>query len=160
MSKSNKEAKRKLILMCGEVCFIEELGLRSKEDIEKDRVMHYKGKKQLAICDQITYHHILEACKGGKATVENGALLRYINHQWFNRLPKEQQEVMNKLFQEYKRAHSKECKVELVNNLDLDFEVKAFTFTTEDLEPKKKYDRAKDKRENKKIIKEWEEEER
>lgn len=160
MSKSNKEAKRTLILKYGEVCFIEELGLRSKEDIEQERQKRYKGKKQLAICDQITYHHILEKCKGGKATVENGALLRYINHQWFNRLPKEKQKVMNDLFQEYKRQHSTECKVEYVDKLDLGFEINAFTFTTEDLEQKKKYNRAKQKEEFRKQVKEWEEEER
>lgn len=61
---SNKEAKRKLILKYGEVCFIEELGIRSKEDIEKEKQIRYKGKKQLAICDQLTYHHIIERCKG------------------------------------------------------------------------------------------------
>ena len=49
-------------------------------------------------------------------------------------------------------------KVEYVDNLDLGFKIRAFTFTPEELEPKKKYNRAKDKRENKKIIKEWEEE--
>ena len=158
MSKSNREAKRTLILKYGEVCFIEELGLRSKEDIEQERRKKYKGKKQLAICDQITYHHILEKCKGGKATVENGALLRYINHQWFNRLSKEKQKVMNDLFQQYKRSHSKECIVEYVDKLDTDFVINAFTFTPKDLKPKNKYNRAKAKEEFKKQVKEWEEE--
>ena len=157
MSKSNKEAKRTLIQKYGEVCFIEELSLRTPEEINKERRIRYKGKKQRAICDQLTYHHILEKCKGGKATEENGALLRYINHQWFHRLSKEKQAEINKMFQEYKRQHSTKCTVELVDNLDLDFEVKAFTFTPEDLEPKKKYNRAKDKREYEKIIKEEEE---
>ena len=41
---------------------------------------------------------------GGKATEENGALLRNMNHQWFNRQPKERQEEMNAMFQEYKRT--------------------------------------------------------
>ena len=158
MSKSNKEAKRRLIQKYGGVCFIEELELRTPEEINKERRIRYKGKRQREICDKITYHHILERSKGGKATEENGALLRYINHQWFHRLSKEKQAEINKLFQEYKRQHSKECAVEYVDNLDLGFEVRAFTFTPEDLEPKKKYNRAKDKRENEKIIKEWEEE--
>lgn len=98
--------------------------------------------------------------KVGKTTEENGALLRYINHQWFNRLPKEKQKVINTLFQEYKRQHSQECEVEYVDKLDTDFKVNAFTFTTEDLKPKQKYNRAKDKREFEKQVKEWEEGER
>lgn len=42
--------------------------------------------------------------KDGKATEENGAILRNINHQWFNRLPKEKQEEINRMFQEYKKG--------------------------------------------------------
>jgi hypothetical protein len=157
---SNKEAKRKLILKYGKICFIEELGIRSKEDIDKEKRIRYKGKKQRAICDEITYHHILEKCKGGKATVENGALLRYINHQWLHRLSKEKQAKINELFKEYKRQHSTECTVEHVDNLNLDFEVRAFTFTPEELKPKREYNRAKDKREFEKQVKEWKEEEK
>ena len=43
---------------------------------------------------------------GGKATEENGALLRNMNHQWFNRQSKERQEEMNAMFQEYKRTYN------------------------------------------------------
>lgn len=157
MSK-NKNVKRMLILKYGNICFIEELGLRTKEDIDKERKQRYKGDRQLAICDKITYHHILERCKGGKSTVENGALLRYINHQWFHRLSKEQQSQINELFKEYKQTHSTECTVEYVDKVDTDYEIHAFTFIPEDFRQKKKYNRAKDKRENQKIINEWEEE--
>ena len=62
---SNKGAKRTLIMKYGKKCFIEELGIRSKEDIEEDK-KRYKGKKQKAIMDQLTYHHILEKCKRWK----------------------------------------------------------------------------------------------
>ena len=44
--------------------------------------------------------------KVGKATEENGAILRNINHQWFNRQSKERQAEINQLFQEYKRRFS------------------------------------------------------
>lgn len=110
MSKSNKEAKRTLILKYGAVCFIEELGLRSKEEVKKD-ISRYTSKKQRMIMDGLTYHHIIEKCKGGKATEENGALLRSINHIWFNRLPKEKQEEINKLFQQYKKQHGKQSQI-------------------------------------------------
>lgn len=57
--------------------------------------------------DELTYHHIIERCKGGQTTLENGAILRNINHQWFNRQSKERQTEMNKMFQEYKRNFNK-----------------------------------------------------
>ena len=60
---SNKDAKTKLILRYGEKCFVEELGLRTREEIEEDR-KQYKGKKQRAIMDELTYHHILERSQG------------------------------------------------------------------------------------------------
>ena len=60
---SNKGSKRTLIMKYGKKCFIEELGIRSKEEVEADR-KRYTSKKQRAIMDQLTYHHILEKCKG------------------------------------------------------------------------------------------------
>lgn len=59
---SNKDAKRKLILKYGKKCFIEELEIRTLEDIEKER-KKYTSKKQRAIMDELTYHHIIERCK-------------------------------------------------------------------------------------------------
>lgn len=103
---SNTEAKRKLIMRYGKKCFIEELGIRTKEEVETD-LKRYTSKKQRAIMDELTYHHIIEKCKGGQATIQNGALLRNINHQWFNRLSKEKQNEINAMFQEYKKQKDK-----------------------------------------------------
>lgn len=102
MGNSNRRRKQELIKIYGPKCFIEELGLRKPSEIEEER-KKYKGKKQLKIMDELTYHHILERCKGGKTTLENGAVLRNINHQWFNRQSPERQAEINKLFQEYKK---------------------------------------------------------
>lgn len=158
----NKKIKDRMIKKYGAKCFIEELHLRKPEDIEKEK--RFYGKKQLAIMDQLTYHHIKEKCKGGKATEENGAILRYINHQWFNRLSKEKQAEINKLFQEYKRNFNKsqmrECRVELVDDLDLEIKPAVITFEPKDLfqeiKPKEKYNRAKQRAELKRIQLEWE----
>ena len=60
---SNKGVKRTLIMKYGKKCFIEELGLRTPEEIEKDK-RRYTSKKQRVIMDELTYHHILEKCKG------------------------------------------------------------------------------------------------
>lgn len=60
-----KLVKKRLIERYGEECFIEKLKLR------KDTERVYKGKRQRKRMKQLSYHHILEKSKGGKATVEN-----------------------------------------------------------------------------------------
>ena len=71
--------------------------------LRKDKNKVYKGKKQKEKMKQLTYHHILEKHNGGKATVENGALLSAENHAWFNKQSSQAQAQMNQIFQEYKR---------------------------------------------------------
>jgi hypothetical protein len=61
MSK-NRNAKRTLIMKYGKKCFIEELGIRTLEEVDQER-RRYKSKKQRAIMDELTYHHIVEKCK-------------------------------------------------------------------------------------------------
>lgn len=53
---------------------------------------------------QLTYHHILERRNGGRATIDNGALLSASNHAWFNKQSAARQKAMNEAFQEYKRS--------------------------------------------------------
>lgn len=62
---SNKRAKERLIELYGEECFIEKLHLR------KVREKRYTGKGQMKRMKQLTYHHIRERSKGGRATIEN-----------------------------------------------------------------------------------------
>ena len=142
---SNKQAKEKLIRLYGAECFIEKLHLR--KDTEPRQ---YKSKGQYKRMKQLTYHHILECQSGGKATVENGALLSAENHAWFNKQSKEVQRQINELFQKYKQ--SVECKVELVDELDIRFTVASAIIVPAELE--KKYNRAREKRARKKEVEE------
>ena len=103
-NKKNQKIRKEMIKKYGEKCFIEELHLRDKKEIEKEFRLY--GKKQRKIMDELTYHHIVEKCKGGATTEENGAILRNINHRWFNRLPKEKQAEINELFREYKKNYT------------------------------------------------------
>ena len=100
MSKNNKSIKDRMIKKYGRKCFIEELGLRSPEEIEQDLKRFKKSKRGELMA--LTFHHIKERRVGGEASEENGAILRNINHIWFNRLSKEEQRRINNLFQEYK----------------------------------------------------------
>ena len=100
MSKSNREAREKLIKLYGAECFIEKLHLR-----KDDKPRQYKSKGQYYRMKQLTYHHILERSKGGAATVENGALLSAENHEWFHKQKEPQRQEMNQAFQDYKKGY-------------------------------------------------------
>ena len=142
---SNKRAKERLIQLYGAECFIEKLQLR--KDTEPRR---YTSKGQRKRMKQLTYHHIREKQYGGKATVENGAILSEENHIWFNEQSKEAQRQMNELFQRYKQ--SVECSVEFVDNLETNFSIASVIIVPAELE--KKYNRAKEKRAWKKQVEE------
>lgn len=139
---NNKRAKEELIRRYGAECFIEKLKLR--KDIEPRK---YKGKGQMKKMKQLTYHHIRMKKDGGRATVENGALLSAENHAWFHKQNSQDQAIMNAMFQEYKKQYQ-ECQVVFVDKLNLGFEIKAMEFSIGEKEQKKeKYNRAKEKRE-------------
>lgn len=144
---SNKKAKEELIKFYGAECFIDKLKLR--KDVEPKR---YKGKKQMQRMKQLTYHHIKMKKDGGRATLENGALLSAENHAWFHKQSEQSQAEMNEIFQEYKKQ-SQECSVVFVDDLDLKFQVKVMEFHVDEREQEKpKYNRAKVKREFQKQI--------
>lgn len=143
---SNKRAKERLIQLYGAECFIEKLHLRKDTEPRK-----YTSKRQRKRMKQLTYHHIKERRYGGKATIENGALLSEENHIWFNEQSKEAQKQMNELFQQYKA--SVKCKVEFVDNLDTRFSIASAIIVPSELE-KEHYNRAREKRAWKKQIEE------
>lgn len=138
---SNKKAKEKLIKLYGAECFIEKLKLRQDTEIRK-----YTSKGQRKRMKQLTYHHIKERQHGGKATVENGALLSGENHEWFNKQSKEAQKQMNELFQKYKA--SIECQVEFVDRLEVNSTIVPSIIIPK--EEKQHYNRAKEKQKWKK----------
>lgn len=159
MGKSNKRKKEELIKIYGPKCFIEELGLREPTEIDKER-KRYKGKKQLKIMDELTYHHIIERCKGGPTTLENGAILRNINHQWLNRQSKERQAEINEMFREYKKkfprlqiytaqlttAGIQKTEVIEFEELEEFIEIPAYDITPEDLERYEEYKRERNEK--------------
>lgn len=162
MSKSNKEAKEELIRLYGAQCFIDRLHLRPDSTrIYTGKQLDYMRKHQQQL-KRLTYHHILERCKGGKATRENGALLSEENHRWFNQQSKQAQAEMNNAFQELKRKidEARECKIQLVDEIDVDFEIKTAEISfSDEIRPKEKFNRAKEKRRFEKRVQEDLEEE-
>lgn len=158
---SNIAVKERLIARYGAKCFIERLKLRDTSGLK------YTGSRQYKRMKMLTYHHIKERSKGGKATIENGALLSAENHQWFHQQDRADRERMNNMFQELKRNidnNYTDCQVQLVpeSDITLPFDLDVMTVdidTAGKIKPqkkaKKKYNRAKNKRKTKKLIKRY-----
>lgn len=162
MGNSNKKAKEELIRLYGAECFIDRLHLRPESSkVYTGQQLKYMRKHQHQL-KQLTYHHIKERSQGGRATVENGALLSEGNHRWFNQQSSEAQRYMNDKFQELKAKidNARECKIELVDTLDIGIElnVAEISFSNELKVSKTKFNRAETKKETKQLIKEWEDE--
>lgn len=153
---SNKKAKEALIRRYGNVCFIERLHLRDTSHIK------YTGCGQLKRMKQLTYHHILEKSKGGRATIENGALLSAENHEWFHKQPKQAQRQMDEMFQELKRQIDRqECRVEYVDEVKCPFEATFVEMSIDklgklDVKKIHQQERNKEKQELQRLKKEWE----
>ena len=163
---SNKAVKERLIARYGAECFIERLKLRDTSGLK------YTGKNQYKKMKMLTYHHIKEKSKGGKATIENGALLSAENHAWFHQQDRADRERMNNAFQELKRnidnKNYEECTIKLVpeEEIELPVELNVMTINLENdnqgkpniklqKKAKKKYNRAKTKRKTNRIIKRY-----
>lgn len=145
---SNKSIRKQLEQKYGKECFIEKLHLR-----KENKPVKYTSKGQKKKMQQLTYHHILERSKGGKASIENGALLSSDNHTWFHQQSKERQDKMNQIFQDYKHLVD-ECKVVLVDDLDVPFKIIPTDFVIED-KKQKKYNRAKKKQEDRRMSEDY-----
>ena len=144
---SNKSVKNKLIKLYGAECFIEKLHLRQDK-----KPRHYTSKGQYKRMKELTYHHILEKSKGGKATVENGALLSNENHQWFHKQSASSQGYMNAIFQEYKKQ-ANECKVTFVDFIETPYKIDPIEISVENGRINaKKLNYEKDKRNEKRQL--------
>lgn len=152
---SNKRAKQKLIDKYGSVCFIEELKIRKLPPDTRFQVSKKDWKKM----NQLTYHHIIMKKDGGKATMENGALLKAYNHEWFHKQSLEDQAKMNEMFQEYKRRYDK-AEVEFVDKNGTDFEIKVATFDIDNDKEIHVYNRAKVKEETRRAVNDYYEHEK
>lgn len=122
MSGKNKRAKEELIRRYGAECFIDRLHLRD------DKERKYTGKGQYRRMKQLTYHHIKMRKDGGKANVENGALLSAENHNWFHQQPMARQREMNDMFQELKRELD-HIGIEYVDDLETPIKVNAVSIS-------------------------------
>ena len=106
MSKSNKQAKKRLIRLFGRTDMfvaarvaesLEALGITSYKVFERQK--RYKGKP---ISQQLTFHHLKHRSEGGDRSVENGALIGDTHHQYLHSLDRNEEEIANNLIREWK----------------------------------------------------------
>lgn len=118
----NQKAKNKMIRYYGRICMVEEAGIRK---IPREERMKIKGYKKTD--DMITFHHLVPRRKGGKATPENGALVKDYNHRWLESLPSAEREQVNDKLREFKmsfaqlHAGGKGLEIDDSGTLELDF---------------------------------------
>jgi hypothetical protein len=128
----------------------------------------YTGKKIRQLEKNMTYHHLRHQSEGGRATIENGAIVNELAHRYLHSLPREQEEIINNMFRRYKMTGGimlpteDGLSVQSTFSIDLDFDIdkedcliiEAFDNTPEILEKRNKYNRAKAKRDFKQQVEE------
>ncbi|MGN1327605.1 MAG: hypothetical protein ACI4VQ_06005 [Clostridia bacterium] len=107
MSKNNRSARKELERIYGKGCFFNKAkvaeqieamgGIKTFKVFVQEK--RFKGKP---ISHQITYHHLKHKSEGGKATVENGANVEEVAHQYLHSLPRDQEEIINNMLREFK----------------------------------------------------------
>lgn len=166
-SKNNKRARELLEEMYGKGCMFKRAriaqrieamgGIKTyKKFLQEKRYTLKQIKRYESL---MSYHHLKHREDGGKATVENGAEINSLAHCYLHSLPRHQEEVINNMLRDYK--NSIECKVVLVDDLELPFEIIATEIIPAELEKKKqKYNRAKEKSKFQRELEEIDDDER
>ena len=145
---NNKKTRELLEEKYGHICMLHE-GLKIN-GYSRSKI-NYKGK---SIEQQLTLHHIRPKSKGGETSVENGAVLCRGCHDFLERTTKENRERINNLLKKYK-----ECVVEYGEDFTtgIELDLAEIELTDKELKAQKiKYNRAKEKEQTRKEIRELE----
>lgn len=106
-TKKNKKIRKELERIYGKGCFFDRAKVAERIErmggIKTFKVFvqekRFKGKP---ISTQISLHHLKHRSEGGGTTVENGANVEEIAHQYMHSLPREQEEIINNMLREFK----------------------------------------------------------
>lgn len=169
-SRKNKAIRERLERIYGKGCMfqkahiaqrIEELGgiKTYKQYIQQHK---YTFKKVKKLEETMTLHHLRHRADDGHTSEQNGAVINALAHGYLHSLPRNEEEIINNMLRDYKWRidNGRECKIELVDTLDIGVDIKfaEISFTDEIRPPKEKFNRAKVKQETRNKIKEWEDE--
>lgn len=107
MSGKNRSKRKELARMYGKGCFfnrahiaerIEKMGgIKTFKTFVTEK--KFKGKK---ISHKISFHHLKHKTEGGETSLENGANVEEIAHQYLHSLPRDQEEIINDMLRDFK----------------------------------------------------------
>lgn len=172
---TNKSAKQELERVYGKGCMFKKAHI--EEQIEALRTIktyrrflqetRYTGRKIHLLESNLTYHHLKHRSEGGKSTLENGAVIGELPHRYIHSLSRQEEEIINNMFREYKFKLQggilvptetgidmrDPIQIELeLNGEDGYIEIPAFDTTEQDLQKRRKFNRAKEKRNIQELI--------
>ena len=110
MSKSNRGIKITMRRIYGKGCMFKkakiEQQLKAFPDIKGYRIYTKECRYTLSqIRDKerrITYHHLQHRSEGGSTTIQNGALIGELPHQYLHSLPRDDEEIIAEMLRQYK----------------------------------------------------------
>lgn len=165
--KKNKSVREELERIYGKGCMFKKAKVEEKiESIKTIKTYKkfieekkYTGKIIQIYERQMNLHHLKHKFEGGETSVKNGVVINTLAHRYIHSLPREQEEFINDILREYKRQvdESNECEVITVDDLDVPFTIMPVEFYVDE---RGKYNRAKKKQEDKRLIDKYYEEER
>ena len=163
-SHKNKIIRERLEHIYGKGCMfqkayieqrIEQMGgIKTYKEFLKEHRYTFKKLKKLE--ETMTLHHLKHRSEEGHTSEQNGAVINAVAHSYLHSLPRHQEEIINNMLREHKRRvdNARECKIEFVDTLDIGIKINytEISFSEEIKPPKEKFNRAKEKREFEKRI--------
>lgn len=174
---SNKQARMMLEMIYGKDCMFYKARIADRikkiGGIKTYKTFIVETKYKSRLIDRLkqtmTYHHLEHQFDGGKTDIENGSIVCELAHRYLHSLPRAQEEIVNNMLREYKREFelsggilvpvegSLEIQepviIEIGGKDDEEFEVISLENGSKE-EWKRKFNRAKVKRENRRIAEE------
>lgn len=180
MSSKNRPIREHLEMIYGKGCMFQkafvadrlrQLGVSLTYGTYKKK---YTLNEQKTLERRMTLHHLKHKAEGGPTNIENGAVVSELAHRYLHTLKRQEEERANDMMREWKRDkdngfepfnpdNSEECELQLVPEEEIEFPLELDVMTIQvDKEgikvkgkKKKKYNRAKNKRKTRKLIKRY-----
>lgn len=173
-SKKNKRIRENLERIYGKGCMFQKAciaeaiekmgGIKTYKKFIEER--HYSLKEIRRLEATMTLHHLKHRSEGGPTTEENGAVINELAHRYEHALPRHHEEIINNMLRDYKHRVIRDGRqydlipLRLEDEIDVDFEIKtAEILFSDEIRPKEKFNRAKEKRKFEKRVQEELEEE-
>ena len=142
MSDKNRKIRLELERIYGKGCMFQKAKLAERLEklgidptYKKFKETRRYTRKEIQFYEtQMNLHHLKHKADGGETTIENGAVINTIAHQYIHHLPRDKEEIANNMLREYKKVAF--TNVDYLDQAGLDLKIAELAFET----PKKKKD--------------------